>query len=184
MDIINYNNWLTKIIELNSERNTAKSDIIRIISEFTFLLWPDNFEQTNDKRIQFGETFQEEIAKLNDELKNLWNREYYSPHFESTLQISSDSLNSIEGLDIYVKINDQGQTGTTSFNLSKSLTSTSTPKVVQVNTSLQSKQKSTIKPDKPLTSNLFGYQNNTPDDDIYTFPIRKTKNLENCYRHQ
>ena len=31
MDIINYNNWLTKIIELKSELNTAKSDIIRII---------------------------------------------------------------------------------------------------------------------------------------------------------
>ena len=47
------------------------------------------------------------------------------------------------------------------------MTSTSTPKDVQLNTSLQSKQKSTIKPDRPLTSNLFGYQNNTPEDDIY-----------------
>ena len=73
----------------------------------------------------------------------------------------------VEGLDNYVKIFDQGQTGSISFNLSKSLTSTSTPKDVQVNTSLQSKQKSTIKPDKPFTSNLFGYQNNTPEDDIY-----------------
>ena len=36
-DIINYNNWLTKIMELKSELQTAKSDIIRIISEFTFL---------------------------------------------------------------------------------------------------------------------------------------------------
>ena len=48
------------------------------------------------------------------------------------------------------------------------MTSTSTPKDFQVDTSLQSKQKSTIKPDKPLTSNLFGYQNNAPEDDIYT----------------
>ena len=47
------------------------------------------------------------------------------------------------------------------------MTPTSTPKDVQVKTSLQSKQKSTIKPDKPLTSNLFGYQNNTPEDDTY-----------------
>ena len=46
------------------------------------------------------------------------------------------------------------------------MTSTSTPKDVQVNTSLQSKQKSTIKPDKPLTSNLFGHQSNI-EDDIY-----------------
>ena len=44
------------------------------------------------------------------------------------------------------------------------MTSTSTPKDVQVNTSLQSKQKSTIKSDKPLTSNLFGHQNNISDE--------------------
>ena len=76
-------------------------------------------------------------------------------------------MNYIVGLDNYVKIIDQEQTVSTSFNLSKSLTSTSTPKDVQVKTSLQSKQKSTIKPDKPLTSNLFRYQNKTPEDDIY-----------------
>ena len=58
---------------------------------------------------------------------------------------------------------DQGQAGSSSFNLSRSLTSTSTPKDVQVNTNLQSKQKSTIKPDTPLTSNLFGHQNNIAD---------------------
>ena len=81
-------------------------------------------------------------------------------HFESTLKVSSDSLNYIEGLENYLKIMDQGQAGSSSFNLSRSLTSTSTPKDVQVNTSLQSKQKSTIKPAKPLTSNLFGHQNN------------------------
>ena len=117
-DIINYNNWLTKIMELKSKLKTAKSDIIRVISEFTFLSWLDNFEHINDKRIQFGETFQEEIDHLCDELKNLCNREYYSPQFESTLKISSDSLNYIEGLDNYIKIIDQGQTGSTSFNLS------------------------------------------------------------------
>ena len=59
---------------------------------------------------------------------------------------------------------EQGQAGSSSFNLSRSLTSTSTPKDVQVNTSLKSKQKSTIKPDKPLTSNLFGQQNNIADE--------------------
>ena len=58
---------------------------------------------------------------------------------------------------------DQGQAGSSLFNLSRILTSTSTPKDVQVNTSLQSKQKSIIKPDKPLTSNLFGHQNNIAD---------------------
>ena len=66
-----------------------------------------------------------------------------------------------------MKIIDQGQAGSSSFNLPKNLTSTSTPKDVQVKTSLQSKQKSTIKPDKPLTSNLFGYQNNAHTDEIY-----------------
>ena len=59
---------------------------------------------------------------------------------------------------------DQRQAGSSSFSLSRSLTSTSTPKDVQVNTSLQSKQKSTKKPDKPLTSNLFGHQNNIADE--------------------
>ena len=66
----------------------------------------------------------------------------------------------IEGLENYEKIMDQGQAGSASFSLSRSLTSTSTPKDIQLDTSLQSKQKSTIKPFKPLTSNLFGHQNN------------------------
>ena len=44
------------------------------------------------------------------------------------------------------------------------MTSTSTPKDVQVNTSLQSKQNSTIEPDKPLTSNLLGHQNKIADE--------------------
>ena len=42
-DIINYNNCLAKFIELKAELKTATSDIMRIISEFTFLFWLDNF---------------------------------------------------------------------------------------------------------------------------------------------
>ena len=56
-DIMNYNNWLTKFMELKQELKTATLDIIKIISEFTFLFWLDNFEPTNDKRIQFGKHF-------------------------------------------------------------------------------------------------------------------------------
>ena len=56
-DKMNYNNWLTKIMELKQELKTATSDIIKIISEFTFLFWLDNFEHNNEKRIQFEETF-------------------------------------------------------------------------------------------------------------------------------
>ena len=111
IEIINYNNWLTKIIELKTELKTATSDVIKIVSEFTFLFWLDNFKHINDKRIQFGETFHEEIDNLCDDLKNIWNREKYSSHFESTLKVSSDNLNYIEGLEIYVKIMDQGQAG-------------------------------------------------------------------------
>ena len=70
----------------------------------------------------------------------------------------------MEGLENYVKIEDQGQAGSSSFNLSRSLTSTSTPKDVQMNTVLQSKQKSTIKPNKQLTSDLFGNQQNLADE--------------------
>ena len=51
------------------------------------------------------------------------------------------------GLDSNVIISDQGQTGSTSFNQSKSMTSTCTPKDIQGNTKLQLQQKSTIKPD-------------------------------------
>ena len=123
-DITNYNNWLTKIMELKSELKTATLDIIRIISEFTFLFWLDNIEHINDKIIEFGEAFEEEIDNQNDELKILWNPAYYSPHFENILKISSDGLNYIEGLDSNVMIMDQRQAGSTSFNLSKSLTST------------------------------------------------------------
>ena len=151
-DIINYNSWLTKTIELKPELKTAKSDVIKTeFSEFKFLLWLDNFENINDKRLQFGETFHEEIENLCNDLKNIWNSEYYSQHFESTLKVFSDSINYIEGLENYVKIEDQAQTGSSSFNLSRSLTSTTTPKDVQMNTNLQPKQKSTIKPDKQLT---------------------------------
>ena len=89
-DIINYNNWLTKIIELKTELKAATFDIIQIISEFTFLFWLDNFEHINEKRIEFGETFHEEIEILNEELRHIWDGEYYSPHFESTLKVCSE----------------------------------------------------------------------------------------------
>ena len=163
-DIKNYNNWLTKIIELKPEIKTASIDIIKIVSEFTFLFWLDNFEHINEKRIQFGETYPDEIGYLCDELKNIWDTEYCSENFESTLQMSSDSINFIEGIENYVKILDQGQTGSSSFNITKSSTSTSTPKDTQLNNNSQVKQKSTIKPDKLLTSNLFGNNNNTIED--------------------
>ena len=163
-DIKNYNNWLTKIIELKPEIKTASIDIIKIVSEFTFLLWLDNFEHINEKRIQFGETYPDEMGYLCDELKNIWDKEYCSEYFESILQISSDSINFIEGLENYVKILDQGQSGSSSFNITKSSTSTSTPKDTQLSNNSQVKQKSTIKPDKLLTSNLFGNNNNTIED--------------------
>ena len=163
-DIMNYNNWLTKIIELKPELKTATSDIIKITSEFTILFWLDNFEHIDDKRIQFGETFHEQIENLCDELNSIWNSEYYSQHFESTLKVCSDSINYIEGLENYLKVEDEGQAGSSPFNLSRSLTSTSAPEDVQINTNLQSKQKSTIKPDKQLTSNLFGNQQNIADE--------------------
>ena len=108
---MNYNNWLTKIIELKPELKTATSDIIKIFSEFTFLFWLDNFEHINDKQIHFGETFHEQIENLCIELKSIWNSEYYSQHFESTLKVCSDSINYIEGLENYVKIEDQGHAG-------------------------------------------------------------------------
>ena len=56
-DIINYNNWLTKIIEVKQELKTAIADIIKIISEFTFLFWSDNFEHNNDKRYSLEKHF-------------------------------------------------------------------------------------------------------------------------------
>ena len=177
-DIINYNNWLTKIIEIKTELKTATFDIIQFISEFTFLFWLDNFEHINEKRIEFGETFHEEIENLNEELRHIWDGEYYSPHFESTLQVSSDSINYIQELEDYVQITDQGQLGSSSFSLSKTLTNTSTPKDVQVNTSLQSKQKSTIKPDKPLTSKLFGNQQNAVDEIYISDSDEKEKEIK------
>ena len=167
---------VNKIIELKQELKTATADIIKIISEFTVLFWLDNFEHINDKRIQFGETFHEQIENLSDELKNIWDSEYYSQQFESTLKVSSDSFNYIEGLENYIKIEDQGQAGSSSFNLSRSLTSTSTPKDVQIDTDLQSKQKSTIKPKKQLTSALFGNQQNIADEiDISDFEDRDAR---------
>ena len=89
-DIKNYNNWLTKIIELKQDFKTTTLDIIKIVSEFTFLFWLDNFEHINEKRVQFGKTFPEEISHLCDELQNIWNSEHYSEHFESTLKRCSD----------------------------------------------------------------------------------------------
>ena len=139
-DIINYNYWLTKIIELKQKLKTAAAVTIKIISEFTFLFWLDNFEHINDTRIQFGERFHEQIENLSDEIKNIWDSEYYSLHFESTLKVSSDSFNYIKGLENYIKIEDQKQAGFSLFNLSRSLTSTTTPKDVQINTDLQPKQ--------------------------------------------
>ena len=47
LDIKNYNNWLTKIIELKPDLKTTTLDIIKIVSEFTFLFWLDNFEHIN-----------------------------------------------------------------------------------------------------------------------------------------
>ena len=43
-DIINNNNWLTKVIELKPELKTATLDVIKNVSEFTLLIWLDNFE--------------------------------------------------------------------------------------------------------------------------------------------
>ena len=63
-DIKNYNNWLTKIIELKPDFKTTTLDIIKIVSEFTFLFWLDNFEHINEKRVKFGETFPEEISHM------------------------------------------------------------------------------------------------------------------------
>ena len=177
-DIIKYNNWLTKIIELKTEIKTATFDIIQMISEFTFLFWLDNFEHINEKRIEFGETFLEEIENLNEELRHIWDGEYYSPHFESTLKVCSDSINYTQGLEDYVQITDQGQIGSPSFSLSKTLTNTSTTKDVQVNTSLQPKQKSTIKPDKPLTSKLFGNQQNVVDEIYISDSDEKEKEIK------
>ena len=94
-DIINYNNWLTKFIEIKTELKTATFDIIQIISEYTFLFWLDNFEHISEKRIEFGETFLEEIENLNEELRHIWDGEYYSPHFESAFRVCSDSINYI-----------------------------------------------------------------------------------------
>ena len=47
----------------------ASLDIVRVISEFTFLFWLDNIENINEKRIEFEEIFQEQIENLNEELK-------------------------------------------------------------------------------------------------------------------
>ena len=91
---------------------------------------------------------------------NLLNSGNLSPQLERILKISSDSLSYILGLQSKFTIIDQGQYGSTTFKYTKSLSSASTSKEIQTNTNLQLNQKSTIKPYKPLTSNLFWFQNN------------------------
>ena len=120
---------------------SATLDVVQIISEFTFLFWLDNFEHINEKRKEFGIAFRTEIEKLNEELKQIWNSEYYSPYFESTLKVCSDSINYIQGLENYIQILDQGQMGSTTFNLSKTVTTTSTPKDIQMNYKSSNKTK-------------------------------------------
>ena len=51
-DIVQFNNWLTKIFKLENKLKTATLDVIQIVSEFTFLFWLDNFEPINEKRIE------------------------------------------------------------------------------------------------------------------------------------
>ena len=72
----------------------------------------------------------------------------------------------------------KGQLGSSSFSLSKTLTTTSTRKDVQINTSLQAKQKSTIKPDKPLNSKLFGNQQNVVDEIYISDSDEKEKEIK------
>ena len=96
-DIINYNNWFKKIFELKPALKTATLNVMKIVSKFTFLFWLDNFKHINDKRLEFGETFHEETENLCNDLKNIWDSEYYPQHFESTLKVCSDSINYIEG---------------------------------------------------------------------------------------
>ena len=97
-------------------------------------MWLDNFEYSNEKRIEFGETYKEEIQNLSYELLNLCDSGDYSPDFENFLKISSGSLSYIMGLDSSITIIDEGQSGSTTFNHTKSMTSTSTPKDIQPNT--------------------------------------------------
>ena len=106
------------------------------------------------------------------------NGECYSPHFESTLRSCSDSINYIQGQEDYVQITDQRQLGSSSFSLSKILTTTSTPKDVQINTNLHLKQKSIIKPDEPLTSKLFGNQQNIVDEIYISDSDEKEKEIK------
>ena len=88
---------------------------------------------------------------------NLLDSGNLSPQFERILKSSSDSLSYILGLESKLTIIDQGQSGSKTFKYTQSMSSTS--KDIQTNTSVQLNQKSTIKPYKPLTSNLFGFQN-------------------------
>ena len=95
---------------------SAIIDIVRIVSEFTFLFWLNNIEHIDEKRIEFGKSYNKEINDLKPELQNLWDPEYYSPFFETILKVSSDSINYVIGLDSNIIINDQGQSGSTTSN--------------------------------------------------------------------
>ena len=70
--------------------------------------------------MEFGVTYKEEMQKkINYELFNLRDPDNLSPHFESILKISPDSLSYIIGLDSNVTIIDQGQAGSTTSNHKK-----------------------------------------------------------------
>ena len=92
-DITQFNNWLTRISEIKTEFKSTVNDFVRIVSEFTFAFWLDNIEHIEEKRVEFGQTYKEETKSLKQELKKLWDPEYYSPDFESIGKVSSDSLN-------------------------------------------------------------------------------------------
>ena len=162
-DIVQFNNWLTKIIELKKELKTATFDVLQIVSEFTFFFWLDilGISMKTEKKL---ERHIEEIQKLNQDLFNVWDFDNFSQHFESILKIISDSLSYIIGLDRNLTIIGQGQSGSTTLNYTKSVTSTSRPKEIQTYTSIHLNQKSTIRPHKSLTSNIFGFHNNANYD--------------------
>ena len=96
---------------MKTEFKTIIKVIVEIVSESTFLFRLDNIDHINEKRIEFGQTYKEEIKGLKQELKNFWNPEYYSPDFESILRVSSDSLKYLIGLDSNIAFIDQGQLG-------------------------------------------------------------------------
>ena len=48
--ITQFYNWLSRIIELKTEFKSTKNDIVRIVSEFTFLFWLDNIKHIDEKK--------------------------------------------------------------------------------------------------------------------------------------